>query len=125
MEPIASLDVLTLDARDPRALAEFYGAVLGFEIDESSSDETWVQLSSTTGMTLAFQHSPNHRAPEWPSETDHLQAHFDFYVDDFDVAEPLLLDCGARKADHQPWPDSFRVYLDPAGHPFCLCRRRG
>ena len=30
-------------------------------------------------------------------------------------------DLGATKHDHQPKPDSFRVFLDPAGHPFCLC----
>ncbi|WP_346434207.1 VOC family protein [Phytohabitans maris] len=27
---------------------------------------------------------------------------------------------GATKHPHQPGT-SFRVFLDPAGHPFCLC----
>jgi len=27
---------------------------------------------------------------------------------------------GATKHEHQPGT-SFRVFLDPAGHPFCLC----
>lgn len=27
--------------------------------------------------------------------------------------------CGASLAAYQPQPD-VRVYLDPAGHPFCL-----
>jgi hypothetical protein len=31
-----------------------------------------------------------------------------------------VLAIGARRADVQPEPSAFRVYLDPAGHPFCL-----
>jgi hypothetical protein len=31
-----------------------------------------------------------------------------------------VLALGARKADHQPG-QTFRVFLDPEGHPFCLC----
>ena len=37
-----------------------------------------------------------------------------------------MLAIGARKHEHQPGT-TFRVFLDPAGHPFCLClepRRR-
>ena len=48
------------------------------------------------------------------------QLHLDFLVDDLDVGEHDVLAIGARKADVQPEPDAFRVYLDPAGHPFCL-----
>ncbi len=77
------------------------------------------------GTTLAFQLSPDHFAPDWPSETDHLQAHFDFDVDDLDEAEPRVLQVGAQKTGFQPHPESFRVYLDPAGHPVCLCPRSG
>jgi hypothetical protein len=41
-------------------------------------------------------------------------------VDDLDVAEAAVLDLGATKHEHQPGT-TFRVFLDPAGHPFCLC----
>ncbi|MEQ7129412.1 VOC family protein [Actinopolymorpha sp. B11F2] len=27
---------------------------------------------------------------------------------------------GARRAEVQPGGDAYRVFLDPAGHPFCL-----
>ena len=50
------------------------------------------------------------------------QAHIDFDVDDLDAAEVEILAIGARKAVGQPRPDSWRVYLDPAGHPFCLVK---
>ena len=36
------------------------------------------------------------------------------------AGEAAVLELGATKHDHQPGT-SFRVFLDPAGHPFCLC----
>ena len=122
MNPIATFAVVALDARNPRSLAEFYGAVLGWETDLNNTDDSWVQLRSPSGPTIAFQRAPDHVAPVWPSDTDHLQAHLDFYVDDLDEAEARALAIGARKSELQPNPESFRVYLDPSGHPFCLCR---
>lgn len=121
MKPIGLFDVVTFDARDPRKLAEFYGAIFGFPINEDESDPEWVELSSSTGTTLAFQLSPDHVAPEWPSDTDHLQVHLDIHVEDLDTSEAAVLELGAVKTEFQPFPDDFRVYLDLAGHPFCLC----
>jgi hypothetical protein len=46
--------------------------------------------------------------------------HLDVMVEDLDVAEEAVLHLGATKAEHQPGT-TFRVFLDPAGHPFCLC----
>jgi hypothetical protein len=48
------------------------------------------------------------------------QMHIDVMVEDLDVAEAAVLGLGATKHDHQPGT-TFRVFLDPAGHPFCLC----
>ena len=44
--------------------------------------------------------------------------HIDVKVDDFNVAEAAVLALGATKAGSDT--PTFRVYLDPAGHPFCL-----
>ncbi|MDA8439975.1 MAG: hypothetical protein M0Z51_14095 [Propionibacterium sp.] len=41
-------------------------------------------------------------------------------IDDLDTAEGPVLDLGATKHAHQPGTP-FRVFLDPAGHRFCLC----
>jgi hypothetical protein len=46
--------------------------------------------------------------------------HLDMIVDDLDVAEAAVIDLGATKHPDQPGA-SFRVFQDPAGHPFCLC----
>ncbi|HSU69928.1 MAG TPA: VOC family protein [Micrococcaceae bacterium] len=31
-----------------------------------------------------------------------------------------MIELGARRAEVRPGT-TFRVFLDPAGHPFCLC----
>ncbi len=37
-----------------------------------------------------------------------------------EAGEQAVVELGATLADHQPGT-TFRVFLDPAGHPFCLC----
>jgi predicted enzyme related to lactoylglutathione lyase len=46
------------------------------------------------------------------------QLHLDLAVDDIDAAHERAIALGARPLDTQ---EKFRVYADPAGHPFCLC----
>jgi catechol 2,3-dioxygenase-like lactoylglutathione lyase family enzyme len=117
---IARLSLTALDCPDPKALAEFYSAITGWPIEnEDPEGEEWVQLRSDGGATLAFQRVDDHLAPTWPTGVRPQQLHVDFDVPDLDVAEAQILALGARKADHQPGT-TFRVYLDPAGHPFCL-----
>ena len=55
----------------------------------------------------------------WPSADRPQQAHLDFDVADLDAGEEQVLALGAHLAETQPGT-SFRVFLDPAGHPFCL-----
>ena len=119
MPGIARLSVFALDCRDPRELAAFYGAITGWNID--TDDGEWVKLRSDGGATLAFQRAPEHEPPVWPSADHPQQAHLDFDVNDLDISEAKVIALGARKADWQPEPNAFRVFLDPAGHPFCLC----
>lgn len=123
MSAIARLQLVALDCPDLDTMAEFYGAITGWPIDHR--DDTWLQLASDGGPTLAFQLAPDHQAPEWPSGEHSQQLHLDFEVDDLDAGEQQVLAIGARRTDTQPSPDSFRVFLDPAGHPFCLVRSDG
>ena len=48
-----------------------------------------------------------------------MQLHLDIEVDDLEAAGAHAVATGAVLADFQPQED-VRVYLDPAGHPFCL-----
>lgn len=118
MPAIAKLTVFALDCADPRGVAEFYSKVTGWNVERD--DGEWVQLRSDTGATLAFQLAPDHVPPSWPSADHPQQAHIDFSVDDLDAGEAAVIAVGARKTEVQPEPDAFRVFLDPAGHPFCL-----
>ncbi len=119
---IARLSLVALDCPDPRQLAEFYAAITGWDVDHDGGN--WVQLRSDVGATLAFQRAPDHQPPQWPSSDQPQQAHLDFDVADLDRAEEQVLAVGARKAAVQPGRN-FRVFLDPAGHPFCLVLAAG
>jgi catechol 2,3-dioxygenase-like lactoylglutathione lyase family enzyme len=119
MPAIAKLSLFAFDCADPRGLAAFYSAITGWSPVESESG-AWIQLRSDGGADLAFQLAPDHQPPQWPSTERPQQAHLDFDVDDLDVGEAAVVALGARKTEHQPQPDAFRVFLDPAGHPFCL-----
>ncbi len=117
MSGIARFSLVALDCLDPQALATFYGAVTGWPVHQDGGD--WVQLRSDTGATIAFQLAPDHQPPVWPSADHPQQVHLDFDVSDLEVGEEQVLALGARKAEFQPG-ETFRVFLDSAGHPFCL-----
>jgi predicted enzyme related to lactoylglutathione lyase len=115
---IARFPVVVLDCPDPRVLAEFYGAVLGWEIEKDDGDMCFIRAEY--GDALGFQRVDSYTAPRWPDQVVPQQMHIDVTVDDLDEAEAAVLALGATKHDHQPGT-TFRVFLDPAGHPFCLC----
>jgi catechol 2,3-dioxygenase-like lactoylglutathione lyase family enzyme len=113
--PMARLHVVALDCPDPDALAAFYSAVLGAEIEESDEDD-WVQLAPRGGTPLAFQRVADHRPPRWPGAEQPQQMHLELEVDDLDAGEAAVVALGARKHEVQPGT-TFRVFLDRAGHP--------
>ena len=115
---IARFPVVVLDCADPKSLAEFYGALLDWKVEQGGDD--WWSVRAEYGDSLAFQAVDGFTPPEWPGQDAPQQMHIDVTVDDLDDAETAVLELGARKHDHQPGT-TFRVFLDPAGHPFCLC----
>ena len=121
MTSIARFSLVALDCPRPLELARFYAAVTGWQLrGEPDPEDDWVQLVSPQGATIAFQLAPGHRPPTWPSDDRPQQLHLDFDVADLEAGEQAVLAIGATKADTQPGGQNFRVYLDPAGHPFCL-----
>jgi predicted enzyme related to lactoylglutathione lyase len=119
MPAVARLSTVVLETRDMPSLAAFYSALTGLPIAERGED--WWELEAPPGgPRVAIQLAPDHVPTTWPTGERPLQLHLDFDVDDLDAAERQVLELGARKAEHQPGT-SFRVFLDPAGHPFCLC----
>lgn len=129
MTAIGRLSLICLDCPDPKLLAAFYASVTGLRIradDPTSHDEVaddgdseWVELDNGGGVTVAFQRVDGYVPPVWPGNTHPQQAHLDIDVIDLDVAEAAVLAIGATKSAYQPGI-TFRVFLDPVGHPFCL-----
>ena len=116
---IARYPVVVLDCPDPKTLAEFYGALLDWEVKQGDSD--WWFVRAEYGGSIGFQKVDGFTAPAWPGQEVPQQMHIDVDVDDLDAAEAAVLGLGATKHEHQPGT-TFRVFLDPAGHPFCLCQ---
>ncbi len=118
---IGTLDVVVLDCPDPRELARFSVQLLGGEI--VAFDEDWAEIAlpfTDLRPILAFQQVADYRAPEWPGQDVPQQSHLDVKVDDLDAGETAVLAIGATATGSGT--ETFRVYLDPAGHPFCLIR---
>ncbi|MFC4532049.1 VOC family protein [Sphaerisporangium dianthi] len=121
MAEIARMRNIVLDCPDPRALAEFYSSVIGWKV--AYGDDEWVSLGDGGSIRLSFQRAEGYQPPNWPSSEHPQQAHLDLTVDDRKKAESEVLALGAVKHPYQPGEvdEGFTVFLDPAGHPFCLC----
>ena len=117
---IAKQPVVVLDAPDAGELAEFYGKLLDWSVTVDE-DGTWAEVVSNSWPPICIQQVEDYHAPSWPGQAHAQQMHLDVMVDDLDVAEEAVLEIGAGKAPEQPG-ETFRVFLDPAGHPFCLCK---
>ena len=115
---IARFPSVVLDCADPAELAGFYAALLDWNVEPS---DDWVDIRpADRTQCISFQQVQDYRAPQWPGQQVPQQMHLDVVVDDLDAGETAVLQLGATKHDHQPGT-TFRVFLDPAGHPFCLC----
>ncbi|MFF0556336.1 VOC family protein [Streptomyces sp. NPDC004266] len=123
---IADLQCVVLDCSAPDELASFYRALLGGDVDRPdprwSLGEDWSTLHTPGGLVLCFQRVADHRPPTWPGPERPQQFHLDFGVADLDTAQEQVLAQGARLLDDGADTRSWRVYADPAGHPFCLVR---
>jgi len=106
-----------LDCDDPVQLSQFWAALLGGEIVYTSER---VAVAKLGDLFLNAYQVEDHRPPSWPGGPQPKQAHIDLDVDDLPKAEERALSLGAARAEWQPDPDSYRVLLDPAGHPFCI-----
>ena len=123
---LTRLRSVVLDCPAPRALANFYRELVGGEI--TFAEEDWVVLV-VDGLRLCFQQARDHQPPTWPIGERPQQFHLDVTVDDVEAVEPKVLALGATRHEVQPFEAAsseddeggFRVFLDPAGHPFCLC----
>jgi len=119
---IGTLQCVVLDCPDSAGLARFYQALLGGTVNQADPrwavDDSFSTLHTEFGIVLAFQQVADFRAPRWPDRAHPQQFHLDLEVPDLDDAHAQVLELGAKllQTDTRGW----RVYADPASHPFCL-----
>jgi catechol 2,3-dioxygenase-like lactoylglutathione lyase family enzyme len=113
--PGIGLFAVTIDAPDASALARFYADLLGMELNYSGPEGA---LISGDGKNLMFQQVNGYNPPHWPDPARPQQAHLDILVDDLDAGQARALELGASRLGGGG--ERFRVFADPAGHPFCL-----
>lgn len=119
---------LAIDCHDPRKLADFWCAVLGYEVREE--DEDGVSISApelTEGKDRRGPIPPILTllaVPESKSVKNRL--HIDVNPTDREQAEEVerLLDLGARHVDIGQGEQSWVVLTDPEGNEFCVLRSR-
>lgn len=111
-----------VDCDDERKLQKFYGELLGWELCELFARPA---VRSSTGIVFLFIQEEAYLPPVWPEEEgkQQKQMHFDFQVDDLEEMVQKAEALGAIKSQAQFGGDDFVTMLDPAGHPFCLCRK--
>jgi catechol 2,3-dioxygenase-like lactoylglutathione lyase family enzyme len=113
--PVMGLFAVTIDAPDASALARFYAELMGMEVTYDGPEGA---LIAGDGKNVMFQQIGEYTPPQWPDPAHPQQGHFDIIVDDLDTGEARALELGASRLDGGG--TTFRVFADPAGHPFCL-----
>jgi predicted enzyme related to lactoylglutathione lyase len=91
--------------------------VLGWEV--AHSQDEYAMLVGPDGLAMGFGLVEGYQPPGWPNERGSKQFHVDLAVDDLDAAARSCVDLGGTLPDEQPG-ETWRVLLDPSGHPFCL-----
>jgi len=113
--PAMELYAVTIDAPDASALARFYAQLLELEVGYDGPEGALVAGGPTS---LMVQQISGYNPPQWRDPSRPQQAHLDILVDDLDAGEQRALSLGATRLDGGG--ATFRVFADPAGHPFCL-----
>jgi len=113
--PVMDLFAVTIDAPDASALAHFYADLLGLEVTYEGPEGA---LVAGDGQSVMFQQISGYNPPAWPDPARPQQAHLDILVDDLDAGQARALELGATRLEGGA--ESFRVFADPAEHPFCL-----
>ncbi len=114
---IGTLHGVVIDCADPQSLASFYAELLGMVRVQDEPD--WVVIGTAPDRPgIAFARVPDYQPPTWPDGPRPQHRHFDVRVSDLDRAEAEVLRLGAVRLSGGG--DTFRVFADPVGHPFCL-----
>jgi predicted enzyme related to lactoylglutathione lyase len=119
MEAIGGVEAVTLDCRDPLALAAFWAEVFGTRVGTVLDDPPrFVDLEPFPGLPLlCFQRVPEDKVVK-------NRMHLDVSVADLDEAIARVEAIGGRSAGgtRDDWGYNGRIMVDPEGNEFCLLR---
>lgn len=118
----AALGNVMVDCADAKGLQRFYGELLSWEQCECFGLPA---VRSSSGIVFLFAEEPDYLPPIWPEKAgcQQKQLHFDFQVEDVLKTAQQAERLGAVRASSQFGGGEFLTLLDPAGHPFCLCKK--
>ncbi|HCG01995.1 MAG TPA: glyoxalase [Chloroflexi bacterium] len=109
---------VTVDARDPRALAEFWRLALAYELAYDEPDEVGIEPKhGHTSPALIF-------VPVADEKVGKNRLHLDLAPDDQKAEVKRLEGLGARKVDIGQGDVSWVVMADPEGNEFCVLTPR-
>jgi predicted enzyme related to lactoylglutathione lyase len=114
------VNTLTVDSRDPRALAGFWSAALDWLIIQEDDEEALIapagDRSELPGaMAVLFGRNAD-------TKTVKNRWHFDLVPDDQETEVLRLEGLGARRVDIGQQDVSWVVMADPEGNEFCVLR---
>ena len=119
---VGKWQALVIDCEDPDTLAGFYEELLGMV--RVQEDDDFISIGDAADRPgVAFQRVERLVRPRWPDADHPQQMHVDVLVEDLDAAEAEVLRLGATSL--KAGTETFRVYTDPSGHPFCLVLSSG
>lgn len=120
MAAIGQLTQLVFECDNPRDLAAFWQRLL--DLPPATQDDDWFTLEWPPVGRFSFHQVDGYEPPAWPDDRGAQNLHFDLLVDNFEQACADAEAAGATPLSEvkNPGPKAWRVYADPAGHPFCL-----
>jgi len=115
-DPRTTLMGVMLDCPDAKTLSAFYAELLGKPVTYAA--DGMAMIGEDGAQPVLFQQVTGYTAPRWPDPAHPQQAHLDVLVEDLDSGERAALALGATATGARG--QTYRVYTDPAGKPFCL-----
>jgi predicted enzyme related to lactoylglutathione lyase len=121
-----SLQCITVDAHNPKALAEFWAEALGWQVGEGVNEiEVWIERELNDPNKTGFPDILFLKVPD--SKVVKNRLHLDLRPDD-QVAEVARLESlGAKKIDIGQSAEptcTWVVMADPEGNEFCVLSAR-
>ena len=120
------IQALTVDAHNPRALAEFWAEALGWQVGEGVNEiEVWIVRELNDPNKTGFPDSLFLKVPD--SKVVKNRLHLDLRPDDQAAEVARLEKLGAKRIDIGQSAEptcTWVVMADPEGNEFCILSAR-